>query len=311
MPVLTIGDYKVRTFEPPPRDFDPSTASDAKLLHHGFPLRPDPARSPRASRAWEQAMRLRREGRFTHVVPELQELPDYVHGPHKPVSNANPGTRNGSFNWSGAVLSVDPQVDRIASVFSNWTVPHAYSPNPGDGKTYFSSHWIGIDGASATAQDILQAGTETDVTGSGPPSCFAWWEWFPAVSIKISNLPFAPGDIASVFLCPTGPTSARVAIANGTSRQQVVLEVTGPAGFPLVGNSAEVIIERPQVNGQPTELPLYGESFFYLPTVNTQAAEYELANGTPVTMFSDDGSHAISTPELLGAGHMRIFDSSP
>ena len=34
-------ELKIRTYEPPPADFDARTASDRLLLHHGFPTRPD------------------------------------------------------------------------------------------------------------------------------------------------------------------------------------------------------------------------------------------------------------------------------
>jgi hypothetical protein len=41
---------KVRLYPPPPRGFDPFTATKKDLMRHGLPLRPD----PRLSRGWRR-----------------------------------------------------------------------------------------------------------------------------------------------------------------------------------------------------------------------------------------------------------------
>ena len=60
---------KYRTFDPPPEGFDPHTASDASLLRHGLPRRPDPATRPRLARLWGEAL----SRRTTFVKAELGE----------------------------------------------------------------------------------------------------------------------------------------------------------------------------------------------------------------------------------------------
>jgi hypothetical protein len=44
-----------RTYDPPPKDFDPRTASDEQLRRHGIPRRPNPEPEPKLARLWSRA----------------------------------------------------------------------------------------------------------------------------------------------------------------------------------------------------------------------------------------------------------------
>ena len=307
----TIGKYKVRTFEQPPKGFDPLAATAAELLHHGFPRRPDPVAEPEASLRWIRGMRKYRDLHLTHVIPEFKELPKHFHGPNRRITEERRGLVNDtSSNWSGTVVFTDPAVDPFVWIIGQWTVPDAYSPNPGDGNTYYSSAWIGIDGDGST--DVLQAGSETDVTGFGPAASYAWWEWFPDFSVAIPNFPFAPGDAATLLICSTGPTSAYFSFGNLTSLQYTSFSITAPPGTTLVGNCAEAVLERPGVGGGLAELPRYGENFFDAVTAYTKSgASYDVGTGTPISMVADDGVTVISTPEIVDTDAIRMSYTGP
>jgi hypothetical protein len=305
MPEHTVGKCKVRTFEHPPKGFDPFTATAAQLLHHGFPRRPDPITEAQASLHWVRAMGKYRNVNVKHVVPEFEQQPTRIHGPNKRVKDAPQGRVNAtSSNWSGSVLFIDPTKDPFAWIVGQWTVPNAYSPNPGDGKTYYSSAWIGIDGDDGSP-DVLQAGTATDVTGVGPADCYAWWEWFPDYSVAITNFRVAAGDMVSLLICSTGPTSASFSFGNLTSLQYTSFAITAPPGTQLVGNCAEAVLERPGVGGALANLPRYGSNFFDTTTAYTQSGTpYDIGTGAPVSMV--DGVQIISSPETVDSDAIRM-----
>jgi len=311
MPEQMVSKCKVRTFEPPPKGFDPFTANSDQLLHHGFPRRPDPAKEPEASLKWVQAMRKYRDLNFRYVVPKFKELPTHVHGPNRRLKESSRGLVNAnSSNWSGSVVFIDPTKDPFVWIFGQWTVPNAYSPNPSDGNTYYSSAWIGIDGDGSP--DVLQAGTATEVTGSASPVCYAWWEWFPDFSVAINSFPFSPGDSATLLICSTGPTTAWFSFGNLTSLQYTSFSITAPQGTTLIGNCAEAVVERPGVNGALAELPRYGENFFDDTTAYAKSgASYDIGTGTPISMVADDGVTIISTPEIVDSDAVRMYYTGP
>ena len=98
--------------------------------------------------------------------------------------------------WSGAVVHA-PAGDSFKWIEGEWTVPNAFPPSgAADGIWYSASTWIGIDGIDGSG-DVLQAGCDSDVMTSGGTiqrQLNPWWEWYPAGSFWISNLPVAQGD---------------------------------------------------------------------------------------------------------------------
>lgn len=46
---------RMRSYDPPPIGFDPRTASEDLLRHHGLPRRPDPNKEPDLAKIWELA----------------------------------------------------------------------------------------------------------------------------------------------------------------------------------------------------------------------------------------------------------------
>lgn len=291
-----IGSVQVHTFPLPPKGFDPLKASGEEIQRYGFPRRPDEVMEAHAASKWVQAFS--KYPKFTHITPEFTDLPQR-HGPNKRTQAETKGNVNAtSNNWSGSVLFIGSG-DSFNWITGQWTVPHAYSPNPGDGITYYSSAWLGIDGDGSP--DVMQAGTETDSDGT----CYAWFEWFPNFSALINNFPVSPGDVVSLVLCATNSTTAWMSIGNLTSKIYTNFSFTAPAGTTLIGNCAEAIVERPGVGGGLAELPRYGEVYFDEVTAYTAGGNhFDIGLGTPISMVADDGITVISTPTFEGNSDM-------
>jgi len=111
---------------------------------------------------------------------------------------------------------------------------------------YSSANWVGIDGAFSN--DVLQAGTETDLDCAAVANCYAWIEWYPNSEIRVTNLVISPGDLMSVSVFIAADASKHLSIENLTTRKSVALAMTPPRGTELVGNSIEWIVERPTIN---------------------------------------------------------------
>lgn len=303
MPEFTIGKVKVRTFEAPPKGFDPIAASAATLAHHGFPERPDPQKQPQTFALWHREMTKFRNLGFQVVAPDFKQL-NISHGPSRRRKPGDRGLVNAtSDNWSGSVLFTDAATDPFTWISGEWTVPNVYSPTATNASAYYSSAWLGIDGDGSP--DVLQAGTASEVSGTSV-NCYAWWEWYPETSIAINGLAFKPGDSGSLTICSTGPNTAFMSYRNLTSLQATSFSITAPAGTNLVGNCAEAICERPGVNGELAQLPRYGECFFNNVTAHTKSgASFGIGTGTPVSMVADDGSTVISTPNVLDGDSIR------
>src|SRR5258708_32444247 len=70
------GGIHVRTFAPPPRGFDPITASPAELFKHGFPARPD---HPEHLERYKRVFGLMKD-RFQYIEPTCRINPNRRHG---------------------------------------------------------------------------------------------------------------------------------------------------------------------------------------------------------------------------------------
>jgi hypothetical protein len=289
MPKITVGAVNVHTFALPPQGFNPLEASAAELERHGFPRRPDHAAQPQAAAKWVTAFA--QYPRFTHLTPEFRAL-EHRHGLNQRTRKGTEGELNAtSSNWSGSVLLVGSG-DEFSWIFGSWTVPHVYQ-SPASSGTEYCSAWLGIDGDGSP--DVVQAGTESDSDGS----CYAWFEWYPDYSVGISNFPVSPGDVVSLLLCVTSPTSAWISLGNLTSLNYTSFAFDAPAGTTLVGNCAEAVVERPSVGGSLAELPRYGEVFFDDTTAYTaNGLACPIGLGTAISMVADDGTTVISAPSF-------------
>jgi hypothetical protein len=235
----------VAAFAVPPASFNPLSASDAELDRYGFPPRPNRDLGADVLAQWQ-----RRVMSQTRIVPQLKQTNTF----HATVRNlkqikATGGTvEANSENWSGYAIvdASNPFAKPGSQVEARYVVPKPASGCASGSETYSSANWVGIDGAFSN--DVLQAGTETDLDCAAGASYYAWIEWFPNSEIRVTNLVISPGDLISVSAFIASDASRHLSIENLTTRKSVALAMTPPRGTELVGNSIEWIVERPTIN---------------------------------------------------------------
>ncbi len=129
------------------------------------------------------------------------------------------------------------------------------------GNTY-SSSWIGIDGFNNS--DLIQTGTEQDVSANGLTNYYAWWEILPASETTISSMTIQPGDHMSASINNNGNGTWTISLTDNTTGQSfsTTQTYTGPA------RSAEWIMEAPEVGGHISTLANYAQTTFNPGTVN-------------------------------------------
>jgi hypothetical protein len=309
---MTSKGFRIRTYEPPPAEFNPLTASPRLLLHHGFPTRPDARTAPELRKMWDKAFSRPR----TWITPIFREVKGKSHGPAlKPggaggrararVSASRNITNATSSNWSGSV-AFPPANRTFLWIEGQWTVPNPHTAATG---SYFASEWVGIDGWGSG--DVLQAGTETEIIDIGifsATAVYAWWEWFPAGEVAITNLHVSPGDIMYCLICVNSTTTATVYISNQSSLVTTSFSITAPKGTSLVGNSAEWIVERPTVNGSLASLTDYKVCYFDEGIAGLSGAPFTiitLGSGAAVTMTGNNNA-SLSVPTLETSQLMKV-----
>ena len=167
--------------------------------------------------------------------------------------------------WSGAVV-YPKSGDKIFDINATWHLPKASPPkHAADGVWYSASSWIGIDGDEISG-DVLQAGCDADVMvswGKTQHQFNPWWEWYPAGSYWITNMPAAAGDEFNCvsLLAGSTPNSGLIFLTNATAGLGLFFFATAPKGTTLKGDCAEWIIEALEINTSLPELAPYTKKF--------------------------------------------------
>jgi hypothetical protein len=297
----------VTTAPAPPSGFNPLIASDSELAAYGFPPRPDKNALPNGYAAWKNALQAAKK----RIFPEL-ELTNRFNGPNAAAGKI--GNTVYSYNWSGAVdtttaTSYGP--NSFSFVQADFVAPVA-NEDPGQEGTFqctgpvYSSSWVGIDGYGSN--DVLQAGTEADVSCPGSVKTYdAWFEWFPNAETVIRNFPIAQGDDIQVLVWSTSATQGETFIVNYSTNEWVNVIFPAPSGTTLIGNSAEWVVERPEVNGSLATLTNYNWDYFsygYATTV-AGATRYPGDSGSIfVTMEKYPSNVPISAAQAMGVGNL-------
>jgi len=301
------------TIDAPPAGFDPITASDEELAYHGFPPKPNATTEPKAYAIWVKAMKASK----TRIVPNLEQTTIF-HGPAKPGQAADPtavekitapagDVKNVaySYNWSGYVDFSGASSYGSSSFYylvNDYVVPVAEQAGCDNGWDWGSA-WNGIDGWGSS--DVLQAGIEFDaycaLGGIYKSSYYsAWYEWYPYGEVRISGFPIAPGDDMFVEVWHTSSTQGYAYLVNYNNNQAVEVGFTAYPGYPLVGNSAEWVVERPSVGGSLTNLTDYKLLPFWDAYAYTESyAFYDIATAYPVDMLTNSNA-LYSYPEYIG-----------
>ncbi len=293
-----------------PVGFNPLTASSTALAAAGVPPRPDAARDAAGYANWQRAV----TSGAKRIMPVLRRV-DMRHKPR--ISNGTQTTTN----WSGYALVRNSVTSYGATSFyylvTDFVVPVAQQAfGTCTGGWVYSAYWAGIDGYSNN--DVLQAGTEADAYCSGgytSSEYYAWYEWYPANEVQITNMTVSPGDDMYVEVWSGSATVGDAYIVDFTKNVSVSVEFDAPRGTALVGNSAEFIVERPEVGNSLSNLMNYVLGYW----VGTQAYDFygdPSSPGAPYAgvasdlqiMTTNNGAE-ISSAALFGTNMLLFYNA--
>ena len=193
-----------------------------------------------------------------------------------------------STNWAG--YAVTGAKGSFTEVSGSWIEPTIQGKCPS--KAQFSSFWVGIDGFNSNS--VEQTGTDSDCH-KGSPSYYAWYEFYPNPSHRISTVTVHAGDTIS----------ADVKYASGTFTL-VLTDVTTGKSFSTSAaissasrSSAEWIAEAPSSFSGVLPLANFGTAQFgfdYTNVSNTSSAvqsgtAHLLGNFSSATSITMIGSH--------------------
>jgi hypothetical protein len=307
MPATTLpGGAVVTTFPALPRAFDLSKASDSDRAKFGIPRF---APGSDADKQWgDLTKRLRFiEPTFKPRTRQRKELPHFKpdHGPETTTI------------WSGGI-TFPAAGDKIWDVNGTWNIPKATPPSGAkNGITYTASTWIGIDGDDGSG-DVLQAGCDADVTPSGSGADYQfnpWWEWYPAGSYWITNLP--PASAGDQFMCwiqclpllsgAPKANSALLFLANLTGGFGLFFVATAPNHVTLQGNCAEWIVEALETgpNNAPELAKYTPVTFKNCKTVTVKDKLVDSGSGNTINMVNSS-NHVISKGKLVGSDEVQV-----
>jgi len=286
-----------RTYDPPPKDFDPITASDEQLRRHGIPRRPDPEREPKLARLWWRAFA--RKPKFIKAeltIDRLMSRRNPLHGSASEFSGSNWG---GAFVRSSALGFGEP----ATFVTASWVVPEIVPIAPQVWSTFLvAGFWVGLDGMGNG--QVLQAGIAASVTTEGwsdgnfTPGNVYWWPWtewfttkFQDPAVKIDNFSIATGNTVVFIVCAQQPDVGEISVLNVSTGQATRVTINARPGIRSEGATAEWIVE-----GVSAELPPFYPVTFGSCAAGTQHHLFDLApNGQTIDIVSGGGAHLTQT----------------
>src|SRR6266567_142231 len=198
-----------------------------------------------------------------------------------------PDNQNTSHNWSGYAATGG---GGYTSVTGTWTVPQ-FTP---DGTFGIDAAWVGIGGVRS--RDLIQAGTQQTVSGTGSTQYEAWVEMLPRASRPVP-LRVHAGDSITVSITEQSPDQWLIAFSNNTTGQtyQQTQQYTSSH------SSAEWVEEAPS-GGRGGVLPLsnFGNIDFSNGTTvkNGQTLTIGGASARAITMVGNN-EVALAVPSKL------------
>ncbi len=308
----------VTTFPTPPAGFDPVAATDSQRASYGFPPRPGDGTDRHALARWEQAMRLARHHSQAITATTLYAGPAARANAGKPRPPKGSFSTDRTYNWSGIVSTLGDVTawdakKSFAEVFSFFNVPFAQQAfnvsgggNICDNNVDYVLSWNGIDGYFNGT--VLQGG----VFGAaicGGVSYQGWFEWYPSYPM-LRLFVVNAGDDIFLETYDTSATQGYVYLEDVTTQTYGTYAISPKGGQPpLIGNSAEYIVERPCCSPQHLYYPIAnyianfwsGGNYAYTFTgVAAKRAIYpgrQVATNVLVSMVTDDNSQVTSLPE--------------
>jgi len=205
-----------------------------------------------------------------------------------------------STNWSGAVITA-AKGESFSTVSAEWVVPTVAQVPIKGVTTSDVAEWVGIDGYNAA--DVCQAGLlEIVQTAHGHTTitCEAFDEWYPAAGniVPASSFQANPGDTIKVTVetSGAGATQAVFIFDDKTTHQIYETSLTAPQGTSLQGNSAEFIVETPELltSGNQVLQPLLSD-FLNSPFLNLPIVFLDVS-----AIYSNGLAASLSSAQSIG-----------
>jgi len=263
---------KIRTFPPPPKDFDPFAASQKDLLRHGLPLRPDPQIQPGMAALWEkQAARYRH---FDHIEPRLAATLAPKPVLTIPSIGPDPIESCGYQLFSSAAPFI--------ALFATFTVPDLHFSPGGIGPNQFHT-FVGIGFLDLHVEMTVDSNQNvtSQITAQGTP---------------VNNMPVRPGDVISCSMCLDNkpPATARFFIANETTSQTTNFQFD--SGFPPAV-TVNAGVTRGGFNFPVHPLARFGIVYFDEISAYTTNGFRSLTSGQAITMV--EGNKTLARPDRI------------
>jgi len=191
-----------------------------------------------------------------------------------------------SSNWSGYAASGGT----FTSVTATWTVPTVAATSGGADAT-----WVGIGGL--TSNDLIQAGTQAMVDGSGTVEYSTWIEVLPQSSRNVP-LSVSAGDSVTVTVTQQSGNDWLIAMKNNTTKGTYSVTVQ----YASSNSSAEWVQEAPSVGRGLVSLDQFGVVQFSGASAvrDGKAMSLSALGAKAITMINAQGQ-AIAQPSTLSS----------
>jgi hypothetical protein len=193
---------------------------------------------------------------------------------------------NSSSNWSGYAASAG----RFTSVTATWIVPTVSATSSGADAT-----WVGIGGLNSN--DLIQAGTQAMVDGSGTVEYSSWIETLPQSSRTVP-LSVSAGDSVTVTVTQQSGNDWLIAMKNNTTKGTYSVTVQ----YSSSNSSAEWVQEAPSVGRGLVALDQFGTVQFTGASAVRDGKTLSLSaiGAKAITMINGQGQ-AIAQPSTIAS----------
>jgi hypothetical protein len=193
---------------------------------------------------------------------------------------------SGSSNWSGYAASGGT----FTSISATWTVPTVSASTTGADAT-----WVGIGGLSS--RDLIQAGTQALVDGSGTVQYSSWIEMLPQSSRNVP-LPVTAGDSVTVTIAQQSGNDWQIAMKNNTTDGTYNVTVQ----YSSSNSSVEWIQEAPSIGRGLVSLDQFGTVKFSRASAvrDGKAISLSALGAKAITMINGQGQ-AIAQPSTIAS----------
>lgn len=237
----------------------------------------------------------------TTIAPAVAKAPRTIAAPTpssvggiEPSSGGAIATGLTSSNWAGYVATSGT----YSGISGSWTVPH---PTGNGVAVTGDAAWIGIGGANTT--DLIQVGTEDQVSADGQVYSAIFYELLPASAKIVTTVAVNPGDVMSASLSGSNNVwTIRVTdVTTGQTFQTTV-------GYASSLSSAEWIEEDPSLgSGELAPFDNFGTVSFTNGTATRNGVNTSIAavGGQALTLVNTAG-RSLATPSGLNGGNFSV-----